>query len=133
MRECSEIRIKCDYSFYGKLMYVVPEFDVKIKSENFADDVSVVMLVKSELAQALKEKLTDLSNGIALEISICRRLYRLMQLNCHQFMRVILCCLALIVWCCSMKISAPHTVIRGWATFQTRLVWQKQWEKEVFP
>ena len=63
MRECSEIRIKCDYSFYGKLMYAVPEFDVELNLKILRIDVSVVMLVKSELAQALKEKLTDLSNG----------------------------------------------------------------------
>lgn len=63
MRECSQIIVKCDYSFYGKLTYVVPDFDVKIQSEDFADDVTVTMYVKSELSQALKEKLVDLSNG----------------------------------------------------------------------
>ncbi|MDE6148895.1 MAG: YigZ family protein [Ruminococcus sp.] len=63
MCECSEITVKCDYSFYGKLTYVVPEFEVKMKSENFADDVTVQMFVKSEKAQELKDKLIDLSNG----------------------------------------------------------------------
>ena len=68
MRECSQITVKCDYSFYGKITYVLPDYDVKIKSENFADDVEVTLFVKSELADALKEKLTDLSNGkISLE------------------------------------------------------------------
>lgn len=63
MRECSEITVRCDYSFYGKLSYVVPDFEVKIKSEDFADDVTVTMYVKSELAKDLKDKLIDLSNG----------------------------------------------------------------------
>ncbi len=63
MRECSQLTVRCDYSFYGKLAYVVPDFDVKIKSEDFADDVTVTMYVKSELVQALKDKLIDLSNG----------------------------------------------------------------------
>ncbi|MBQ9375538.1 MAG: YigZ family protein [Ruminococcus sp.] len=68
MRECSQITVKCDYSLYGKITYVLPDYDVKIKSENFADDVEVTLFVKSELADALKEKLTDLSNGkISLE------------------------------------------------------------------
>ena len=65
MCQCSEITVTCDYSFYGKLSYVVPEFDVKIKDEDFADDVKVTMLVKSDLVSPLKEKLVDLSNGKA--------------------------------------------------------------------
>lgn len=63
MSECSELTVRCDYSFYGKLSYVVPDFDVRIKDENFADDVTVTMYVKAELAEALKDKLVDLSNG----------------------------------------------------------------------
>ena len=63
MCQCSEITVTCDYSFYGKLAYVVPEFEVIIKSEDFADDVKVTMLVKAEKVQPLKDKLIDLANG----------------------------------------------------------------------
>lgn len=63
MCKCSEITVTCDYSFYGKLAYVVPEFEVKIKNEDFADEVKVTMLVKAEKVQSLKEKLIDLANG----------------------------------------------------------------------
>ena len=63
MCQCSEITVTCDYSFYGKLSYVVPEFEVKTKSEDFADDVKVTMLVKTEMVKPLKEKLIDLANG----------------------------------------------------------------------
>ena len=63
MCQCSEITVTCDYSFYGKLTYVIPDFEVKIVDEQFADDVNVVFRVKSQLAQSLKDKLVDLSNG----------------------------------------------------------------------
>ena len=63
MCQCSEITVTCDYSFYGKLTYVIPDFEVKIVDEQFADDVKVVFRVKSQLAQPLKDKLVDLSNG----------------------------------------------------------------------
>ena len=63
MCECYEITVTCDYSFYGKLTYVVPEFEVKIQNEDFSDEVKVTMLVKSDKVQALKDKLVDLSNG----------------------------------------------------------------------
>lgn len=63
MCQCSEITVRCDYSLYGKLTYVLPEFQVKIKSEDFSDEVKIVMLVKSELVQSLNDKLVDLTNG----------------------------------------------------------------------
>ncbi|MGN0622886.1 MAG: YigZ family protein [Oscillospiraceae bacterium] len=63
MCRCSQITVRCDYSLYGKLAYVFPEFGVKTTDESFADDVSVTVLVKSEMAQKLKDKLIDISNG----------------------------------------------------------------------
>lgn len=63
MCRCSELTVKCDYSLYGKLAYIFPEFGVKITDEIFADEVSITMLVKENLAQKLKEKLIDVANG----------------------------------------------------------------------
>ena len=63
MCRCSELTVKCDYSLYGKLAYIFPEFGVKITDEIFADEVSITMLVKENLAQKLKEKLIDIANG----------------------------------------------------------------------
>lgn len=63
MCECVKLVVSCDYSFYGKLKFVVPEFDVKIVDEQFADDVRVTMLVKIEMSEKLQEKLVDLANG----------------------------------------------------------------------
>lgn len=63
MCRCSQVTVRCDYPLYGKLAYVFPEFGVKTVDESFADDVSVTVLVKSEMAQKLKDKLVDISNG----------------------------------------------------------------------
>ncbi len=63
MCRCSQLTVTCDYSLYGKLAYVFPEFGVKITDESFADSVSVTMLVKENMAEKLKLKLTDISNG----------------------------------------------------------------------
>ena len=63
MFECVMVVVSCDYSFYGKLKFVVPEFEVKIVDEQFADDVRVTMLVKIEMSEKLNEKLVDLANG----------------------------------------------------------------------
>lgn len=68
MCRCSKITVSCDYSLYGKLAYVFPEFSVKILEESFTDDVSVTMLVKSHLVSGMKAKLIDIANG-RVEIS----------------------------------------------------------------
>lgn len=63
MCRCSEITVRCDYSLYGKLTYVFPDFQVKVKSEDFSDEVKIVMLVKENLVSDFKDKLVDLTNG----------------------------------------------------------------------
>ena len=63
MCSCSRISITCDYSVYGKLSYIMPEFNVKTLNESFADDVTLTVLVRSQSANALMEKLVDTANG----------------------------------------------------------------------
>ena len=63
MRECYEVVATMDYSIYGKITYIIPDFDVKIVDTEFTDDVKLKVLVKSELVDKLYEKLIDVSNG----------------------------------------------------------------------
>ena len=60
---CSRFTVSCDYSLYGRLTYVLPEFSAKTVSEGFADDVKLTVLVKSGLAGKFRDKLVDISNG----------------------------------------------------------------------
>ena len=70
MFECSRITFSCDYTLYGKVSYVLPEFEIITVNEDFADTVNMELLVKAELETAFKKKLTDISNG-KLEITEC--------------------------------------------------------------
>lgn len=63
MCSCSRLSIKCDYSVYGKLGSILSEFAVKTVNEEFADGVTLTVLVRSKLSDALKDKLVDASNG----------------------------------------------------------------------
>ncbi len=63
MCECSRISFSCDYTLYGKVSYLLPEFGVITEKEDFADTVNMAVLVKAEHVDALKLKLTDVSNG----------------------------------------------------------------------
>ena len=66
MCECAEITVSCDYSLYGKISYVLPEFQVKILDTIFENDVTIKMLVKNIFISSLKEKITDICNGSVL-------------------------------------------------------------------
>lgn len=68
MCECSRVSFSCDYTLYGRVSYLLPEFGVITEKEDFADTVNLSVLCKSELVEELKRKLTDVSNG-HLELS----------------------------------------------------------------
>lgn len=63
MCECFEVTAEMDYSIYGKITYVIPEFEVKITATDFSDEVQMKFLVKTSFLESLSEKLTDISNG----------------------------------------------------------------------
>ena len=69
MYECFEVTLKFDYSLYGKIEYSLPEFDIKMLSDEFSDSVTLTLLVKSDMYQKLEDKLYDITNG---KISISR-------------------------------------------------------------
>lgn len=63
MCSCYQLDFSMDYTLYGRVNYVLPEFGVKILSTDFTDCVNMSLLVKVESYQALSERLTDVSNG----------------------------------------------------------------------
>lgn len=63
MCRCVPVNITVDYNLYGKIGYVIPEFEVKILDTLFTEDVTIKLLVKSEALGKLKEKLTDIAGG----------------------------------------------------------------------
>jgi uncharacterized YigZ family protein len=60
---CSKITVRCDYTLYGRLTQLLPQFEVKTAAENFAENVTLELLVKSALADSFKAALTDAANG----------------------------------------------------------------------
>ena len=63
MHSCSKITLRCDYTLYGRISQLLPQFEVKTISEDFAEAVSLTTLVKSELVDKFKEKLINAANG----------------------------------------------------------------------
>lgn len=63
MCRCFPVTVTADYNLYGKINYILPEFEVKLLDTEFGADVTIKLLVKEELCNKLREKLVDLTNG----------------------------------------------------------------------
>ena len=63
MCSCYKVSFSVDYNLYGKINYILPEFEIKLLDTVFADNVTLTLLVRSEQFDALAKKLTDTSNG----------------------------------------------------------------------
>lgn len=63
MHPAYETAVVCDYSFYDRISYALPDFEVKITGTDYSDKVSIRFAIKKELFPALQRKLLDLTNG----------------------------------------------------------------------
>ncbi len=66
MRQCHRLLISCDYNLYGKIGYILPEFKTMTVNEDFGGNVTIELLVMSEMLEGLRKKLTDITNGAAV-------------------------------------------------------------------
>ncbi len=74
MRLCHRLTIKTDYNLYGKINYILPNFDVITVNSDFADSVTLEILVMSEKLDALRKELTEVTNNSA-EVTDLGELY----------------------------------------------------------
>lgn len=74
MRLCHRLTIKTDYNLYGKISYILPNFDVITVNSDFADAVTLEILVMSEKLDALRKELTEVTNDSA-EVTDLGELY----------------------------------------------------------
>lgn len=60
---CKEVSIKCEYSFYGKLSYILPNYGVVVKSSDFGSEVTLNIIIRSDCYDKFLKEITELSNG----------------------------------------------------------------------
>ncbi|NLT10193.1 MAG: YigZ family protein, partial [Ruminococcus sp.] len=60
---CHRIKITTDYGMYGKIAYILPNFETITVSSDFGSDVVLEILVLSEKLQPLTKELTEATNG----------------------------------------------------------------------
>lgn len=61
--EAEHIRLRMDYGLYGKVSFLLPEYDILDRGSSFEDAVILEFDVKSELFPALEQRLTDVFSG----------------------------------------------------------------------
>ena len=60
---CTCCDIKVSYDMYGKVSFVLPEFEVKQTASDFGDTVKLTLFVKNELFDSFQKKLIDITSG----------------------------------------------------------------------
>ena len=60
---CSVVKVRSDYTFYGRLVSLIPEQGGIIEDTQFEDAVIVTFRIRQELEEAFEKRLVDLSNG----------------------------------------------------------------------
>lgn len=63
MFSCYSVKLTMDYDLYGKVGYVLPEFEIKQTGSDFGNKVILNLNVKDELYDSFIKKLTDITNG----------------------------------------------------------------------
>lgn len=71
---CRRLKIVTDYGLYGKITYILPNYDTITANCDFGESVSLEILVISEKCEALKKDLTEVTNG-AVSVTDCGELF----------------------------------------------------------
>ncbi|MBR5683537.1 MAG: YigZ family protein [Ruminococcus sp.] len=71
---CHRLKITVDYGMYGKISYLLPNFDTIAVNSDFGSDVTLEILVLSEKLESLKNELTEATNG-SVDITDCGELF----------------------------------------------------------
>ena len=71
---CHRLKITADYGMYGKISYLLPNFDTITVNSDFGSDVTLEILVLSEKLDVLKSELTEATNG-SVVITDCGELF----------------------------------------------------------
>lgn len=63
MVSCARFTLACDYSFYGTVSYVAPQFGIKIENSEFLDVVTLTLLAEKVGFEQFNQHIFDISNG----------------------------------------------------------------------
>ena len=71
---CHRLKITADYGMYGKISYLLPNYDTITVNSDFGSEVTLEILILSEKLDALKKDLVEVTNG-SVSIEDCEELF----------------------------------------------------------
>ncbi len=71
---CHRLKITADYGMYGKISYLLPNYETITVNSDFGSDVTLEVLVLSEKLDALQKELVEVTNG-SVDIIDCGELF----------------------------------------------------------
>ncbi len=74
MRLCRRLRISTDYGLYGKISYILPNYKTITVNSDFGQEVTLEILVMSDMLEPLMKDITETTNGSAV-VSDCGELF----------------------------------------------------------
>ena len=63
MTTCHVLSVACDYSLYGKIGYLLPQYNIQTLDTDFTDSVEMLLLIRADRTAPFTKELTELSAG----------------------------------------------------------------------
>ena len=63
MTPCTRLSLDMDYGWYGKVRYILPQYNILVEESSFTDRVSMTLLIKSSRKEKFQADLVELTNG----------------------------------------------------------------------
>jgi uncharacterized YigZ family protein len=60
---CYRLQLTFDYSLYGKISYILPNYPLRVESSDFAEQVTMMLLIRYDRVDQFEKELTELTNG----------------------------------------------------------------------
>lgn len=66
MTTCVLLSMELDYSFYGKINYVLPKYVCRVEESDFGANVSMKILIKQDQCEAFVKEITEMSAALVI-------------------------------------------------------------------
>lgn len=63
MFEAKTVFLSLDYTYYDRVLRLIPEYDIKTSKQDFADKISLELLCKEDLSEKFMTAVREMSNG----------------------------------------------------------------------
>lgn len=63
MCEAKTVFLSLDYTYYDRVLRLLPEYDIKTSKQDFADKISLELLCKEDLSEKFMTAVREMSNG----------------------------------------------------------------------